>query len=143
MTDVLSPSERSRCMAAVRSKDTGPEVRIRRLVTSLGHRFRTNAAISLTRCMIRPDLVFPALRKALFVHGCFWHMHTSSRCNRFRFPDSRRAYWESKLMANRRRDDRNTRLLRRAGWSVLTIWECQLRHPERVASRISKWLADT
>lgn len=105
-------------MAAVKSKDTSPELIVRRLAHALGYRFRLHAA-SLPG---KPDLVFPRLRKIIIVNGCFWHMHTCGRC---RIPSSRRVYWLAKLARNAARDKRTLRSLRQAGWKVLVVWECQ------------------
>ncbi|HAU36468.1 MAG TPA: very short patch repair endonuclease [Phycisphaerales bacterium] len=126
MADTVCTSERSRIMAAVKSKDTAPEMIVRRMVHSLGYRYRLHVK-SLPGT---PDLVFPRLRKVINVSGCFWHMH---RCGRCRIPASRRRYWVSKLAKNAARDKRTNRALRDKGWDVFTVWECQTR-----ASRMSK-----
>ncbi|HEX7376714.1 MAG TPA: very short patch repair endonuclease [Pirellulales bacterium] len=118
MADTVSQSERSRIMALVKSKDTTPEIFVRRLAHSLGYRFRLHVR-SLPGC---PDLVFPRLRKIINVHGCFWHMHTCGHC---RIPKTRRRYWISKLKRNTARDRRTKRILRQNGWKVLVVWECQ------------------
>ena len=107
-------------MAAVKSKDTAPEIAVRRLVHAMGFRYRLHDA-SLPGC---PDLVFRRLRKIIVVHGCFWHMHGCGRC---RIPKARRAYWVAKLHRNAARDRRSFRVLRDAGWKVLVVWECQTR----------------
>lgn len=120
MTDTVSKIERSRIMAAVKSKDTTPELHIRRLVHSLGYRYRLHVR-SLPGT---PDLVFPRLRKIIDVNGCFWHMHGCGRC---RIPSSRRDYWVAKIGRNAARDKRTRRALRKLGWELLVIWECQIR----------------
>ena len=118
MADTFTKAERSRIMAAVKSKDTTPEIIVRKLVHSLGYRYRLHdRALPGT-----PDLVLPRLRKVINVSGCFWHMH---KCKRCRIPTSRRGYWVAKLRGNAARDKRNLRLLRRGGWKVLVVWECQ------------------
>lgn len=121
--------------AAVRSKGTTPEMIVRRLVHSLGYRYRLHVR-SLPGT---PDLVFPAQRKIINVSGCFWHMHGCGRC---RIPASRRAYWVQKLERNAARDKRSRRALRRAGWRVLTVWECQTKTAklEATRSRVLKFL---
>jgi DNA mismatch endonuclease, patch repair protein len=119
MTDVVSRSERSRIMAAVRSKDTAPEMVVRRLVHLLGYRYR----LHVRGLPGAPDLVFPRLRKIINVNGCFWHLHGCPRC---RMPSSRRNYWVKKLQGNADRDKHNLRKLQRDGWKVLTLWECQI-----------------
>jgi DNA mismatch endonuclease (patch repair protein) len=105
-------------MAAVKSKDTTPEMTVRRLVHAMGYRYRLHVASMPGN----PDLVFPRLRKVIFVSGCFWHMHTCGRC---RVPSSRRGYWVKKLERNAARDERVKRALRRQGWKVMVVWECQ------------------
>jgi DNA mismatch endonuclease (patch repair protein) len=107
-------------MAAVKSKDTTPEMFVRRLVHSLGFRYRLHVR-SLPGS---PDLVFPRLRKVINVNGCFWHMHNCPRC---RVPSSRRDYWITKMQRNAARDKRTRRELRKLGWQVLVLWECQIK----------------
>jgi len=120
MADTFSPSERSRIMAAVKSRDTTPEMVVRRLVHAMGFRFRLHV-----RAMPGvPDLVFPRLRKVIFVSGCFWHMHSCGRC---RIPRANRPYWIAKLERNAARDKRVRRALRRDDWQVLVVWECQTK----------------
>jgi DNA mismatch endonuclease, patch repair protein len=106
-------------MAAVKSRDTTPELAVRRLVHSMGYRYRLHVR-SLAGT---PDLVFPRLRKIINVNGCFWHLHGCRRC---RVPSSRRGYWTAKLQRNAARDKRTVRQLRRGGWRVLVLWECQI-----------------
>lgn len=121
MTDVFSKAQRSRVMAAIRSKDTGPERRVAALLRAAGVRFRRHvAALPGT-----PDFVVAAARAAVFVHGCFWHGHEA--CGKGAdLPAVRRAFWRAKLARNRARDRRAARALRKAGWSVFVVWECAL-----------------
>ena len=120
MTDTLTRSDRSRAMAAVKGRDTAPERVVRQMAHALGYRFRLHvAALPGT-----PDLVFPRLRKIIDVRGCFWHCHDCGRC---RLPADNRAYWQAKLERNRNRDRANAARLRRLGWRVLVVWECQTR----------------
>jgi DNA mismatch endonuclease (patch repair protein) len=121
-------------MARVRSKDTRPELRVRKLVFALGYRYRLHDR-KLPGC---PDLVFRPRRKVIFVHGCFWHRHT--RCALARLPKSRLDFWIPKLEGNKLRDQRNKRALARRRWKVLTIWECQLADPSRVSALIRRFL---
>jgi DNA mismatch endonuclease (patch repair protein) len=121
-------------MARVRSKNSRPELAVRKIVFALGYRYRLHAR-DLPGC---PDLVFRPKRKVIFVHGCFWHRH--SNCPLARMPKSRIDFWTTKLEGNRNRDERNKRSLAREGWKVLTIWECQLRDAARVAKRIRRFL---
>ena len=132
--DSVTPRERSEIMARVRSKDTRPELRVRKLVFALGYRYRLHDR-KLPGC---PDLVFRPRRKVIFVHGCFWHRHT--RCALARLPKSRLDFWIPKLEGNKLRDQRNKRALARRRWKVLTIWECQLADPSRVSALIRRFL---
>lgn len=132
--DTLTPAERSSRMALVRAKDTKPELLVRRLVHGMGYRYRLHRR----DLPGTPDLVFPARSKVIFIHGCFWHRH--AHCALARLPKSRGDFWLPKLTANAERDARNVRALRRLGWSVLTIWECQLGDTARLANRIRRFL---
>jgi DNA mismatch endonuclease (patch repair protein) len=138
MADTFTQAERSRIMAAVKSKDTAPELVVRRLVHAMGYRYRLHVR-SLPGA---PDLVFARRRKVVFVHGCFWHRHRCARGDRM--PGSNRGYWLKKLEGNRRRDVKHRRALGRLGWRVLVVWECQTR-PDRLnplANRIQAFLDD-
>jgi DNA mismatch endonuclease (patch repair protein) len=132
--DSLSPEERSKIMARVRSKDSRPELYVRKLVFAMGYRYRLHGK----DLPGRPDLVFRARRKVIFVHGCFWHRH--AQCALARMPKSRLDFWEKKLEGNRKRDDRNERALAREGWKVLTLWECQLKDTPRLEKLIRRFL---
>lgn len=132
--DTLDLRQRSARMALVRGKDTKPELLVRRLVHGLGYRYRLHRrALPGT-----PDLVFPGCGKVIFVHGCFWHRHHG--CALARLPKSRGEFWLPKLQGNAERGGRNVRALRRLGWGVMTIWECQLRDIPRLLSRIRRFL---
>lgn len=132
--DNLTPSERSRIMALVRSKNSGPELRVRKAVFALGYRFRLHDR-RLAGC---PDLVFTKAKQVIFVHGCFWHRHRG--CSLARIPKSRVGFWTTKLEANRQRDLKNQRKLKAAGWRVLTIWECQLKSSGLLDYRLRRFL---
>ena len=132
--DKLSPEKRSWLMSLVKSKDTKPEMIVRRIVYRLGFRYRLHE----TKLPGSPDLVFAGRQSVIFVHGCFWHQHEG--CRRARRPETRAAYWAGKLDGNIERDGRNRNQLKGLGWRVLTIWECQLQDPQRVSRRISKFL---
>ncbi|MBS1825882.1 MAG: DNA mismatch endonuclease Vsr [Acidobacteria bacterium] len=117
----MKPTDvRSRTMRAVKSQDTGPEMLVRRLVHSLGFRYRLHTR-DLPGC---PDLVFASRRKVIFVNGCFWHGHGCPRGARV--PKSNTTYWVQKISRNRSRDRMSRKKLRDQGWSVLTIWECEI-----------------
>lgn len=134
MADTVSPATRSRVMAAVKGKDTAPELMVRRCVHSLGFRYRLHVA----GLPGKPDLVFPRLRKIIEVRGCFWHGH---RCGRCRIPATRRRYWLNKLRRNVERDQSNLSRLRRSGWRVLVLWECRLADERRLRGRLLAFLS--
>jgi DNA mismatch endonuclease, patch repair protein len=121
----------------VKSKNTSPELAVRRMVHRLGFRYR----LHVRRLPGTPDLVFPRLKKIINVSGCFWHMHGCGRC---RIPTARRKYWLAKLQRNAARDRRNRLALRRAGWRVLTVWKCQTRPAKMdlLSAKIAAFLAD-
>jgi DNA mismatch endonuclease (patch repair protein) len=122
-------------MQAVRSTNTTPELLVRSAAHRLGYRFRLHAA-SLPG---KPDLVFASRRKVIFVHGCFWHGHTCARGARI--PRTNTAYWQGKIGRNALRDKATKAQLRRLGWRVLVIWECDLRNPERVRTKLATFLS--
>lgn len=121
-------------MARVRSRDTKPEMMVRRLVHAMGYRYRLHAK----DLPGKPDLVFRSREKVVFIHGCFWHRHAG--CALARLPKSRQDFWLPKLDANRQRDANNERALRDAGWDVLTIWECELGDIAQLKTRIRGFL---
>ena len=134
MADSVSPEVRSRIMAQVRSKGMKPEIRVRRLLHSLGYRYRLHQA----DLPGQPDLVFPSRHKIVFVNGCFWHRHTG--CDRVRIPATNRDYWLTKLERNQARDARNIVLLEETGWAVITVWECQLQDISATTERLLAFL---
>lgn len=138
MSDTFTKSERSRIMRAVKSKDTTPEIAVRRIVHRLGYRFR----LHVRELPGTPDIVLPRLRKVIEVRGCFWHGHRRGRCPRCRVPATRRAFWLAKMERNRKRGRRTAAALRRLGWRLLVVWECQLRDPERTRRRLARFLAE-
>ena len=121
-------------MRAVKSRDTGPEMAVRRLVHSMGYRYRLHRR----DLPGKPDLVFPSRKKAIFVHGCFWHGHTCRRGDRQ--PKTNAAYWTSKIERNRQRYERQRAELDGDGWRVLTVWECQTRARDELATRVRAFL---
>lgn len=124
MADVHTPAQRRHNMQRVRGRDTKPEMLLRRGLHARGFRYRLHQR----NLPGRPDLVFPRYRAVIFVHGCFWHGHD---CPLFRWPATRREFWEKKIKDNRARDARAIEALQNAGWRVLIVWECALRGPER------------
>lgn len=133
--DTRTPEKRSEIMSLVRGKNTTPELAVRRLVHGLGFRFRLHAA----DLPGRPDLVFPRLRKVIFVHGCFWHGHR--KCSKSRLPKSRTAYWKAKLDANKARDTRNLADIRALGWGSLVVWQCELKAQAKLVTKIDRFLS--
>lgn len=131
--DTLTRKQRSRQMALIRSKNTKPEILVRRIVRASGYNFRQH----LTNLPGKPDVVFPGLKKIIFVHGCFWHGHT---CRLGRMPKSRVGYWKKKIRGNRDRDMLTLRRLRSMRWRCLVLWECQLRDIQAVSQRIGRFL---
>lgn len=132
--DRLAPEERSTLMSKVRSKDTAPELEVRRAIWCEGFRYRLHD----NRLPGRPDLVFPKLKTVIFVHGCLWHGH---QCRRGATPKSNVDYWRNKVVSNRQRDMIAARNLRALGWSVLTVWTCQLRSKARSERTMKRVLA--
>lgn len=125
MGDFLSTQGRSDRMRRVRQAGTRPELELRCALHAKGLRYRLNAV----KLPGRPDLLFPRYGVAVFVHGCFWHGHA---CSAGRAPATRRDYWLPKLQANKERDRRKAAALRRLGWRVITVWECQVRTKARL-----------
>lgn len=126
---------RSRIMAAIGGKNTKPELIVRRLAHAMGFRYR----LHVRTLPGTPDLVFTSRRRVIDVRGCFWHVHG---CSHSRIPSVRTSFWRAKLHRNRQRDQAAVRRLRRMGWRVLVIWECQLKNRERVARRIKYFLTE-
>lgn len=131
--DTLTPAQRSDRMSRVRSRDTKPELMVRRMVHKMGYRYRLHRR-DLPGI---PDLVFPSRRTIIFVHGCFWHGHA---CKRARLPRTHVVFWREKQSYNRVRDSANRRRLRRLGWKVTVVWECQLRDVLAVQKRLAAFL---
>jgi DNA mismatch endonuclease, patch repair protein len=132
--DRLTRERRSALMSRIRGKDTAPERMLRRAIHRAGYRYRLHVK-QLPGC---PDLVFAKEKKAIFVHGCFWHVHPGCRLGRL--PKSNLRFWKPKLEGNRERDQRNIRKLRRMGWKVLIVWQCKLKSADRCLSRVARFL---
>jgi len=135
MADVLTPQQRSFNMSRIRSRDTRPEKIVRSIVHAFGYRYRLHKP----DLPGKPDIVLVRHRKIIDVHGCFFHMH---KC---RFgtvvPATNAKFWRTKRMSNVERDRRNLSALKRDGWKVLIVWECETRKPAALAKRIQKFLA--
>jgi len=130
MTDRVDGPTRHRIMAAVKSRDTGPELLVRKRLHAAGFRFRVN----VRGLPGKPDIVLPQYHLVVFVHGCFWHGH---RCKHFRLPASNVEYWTRKIVANRQRDLLVSQALQEAGWTVMIIWACEV---EDKTQQLIKWL---
>jgi DNA mismatch endonuclease (patch repair protein) len=132
--DIMTAPERSKRMSLIRSKDTQPELLVRKLVHSMGYRYRSHDSALPGR----PDIVFKSRRKIIFVHGCFWHLHQN--CANSRPPKSKLDYWRPKLEGNVTRDKLVRGRLRRLGWQQLVIWECEVDNRERLSRKLEKFL---
>jgi DNA mismatch endonuclease (patch repair protein) len=138
MVDVLTLEQRRLNMSRIRGRDTKPELFVRRGLHARGLRFRLHRK-DLPGC---PDLVFPSLHAAIFVHGCFWHGHN---CSMFKWPGTRTDFWHKKIVGNTERDRSAQSALMQEKWRVLVIWECALRGPQRrpvdvVLDEVVRWL---
>lgn len=132
-----SPEAQRRIMQAIRSKNTKPELLVRRLVHRMGYRYRLHRA----DLPGKPDLVFAARRKVIFVHGCFWHSHDDPSCPDGGTPRANTEYWLPKLARNRERDRANLEALAALGWDVLLIWDCETRDSDGLELLIRRFLA--
>lgn len=140
MADIVSKEVRSRMMSGIRSKNTRPELVIRRGLHALGFRFRLHDRTLPGN----PDIVLPKFKAVIFVHGCFWHGHT---CHLFKQPKSRREFWTPKIESNRRRDAQAFEKLANEGWRIAEIWECALKGRTRLAhplliQMLADWIRD-
>jgi DNA mismatch endonuclease, patch repair protein len=134
MTDVFTPAKRSAIMASVRGQNTKPEILVRKLVHSLGYRFRLHQK----QFPGKPDLVLPRHEKIIFIHGCFWHGHRG--CSRAALPSTNTEFWQKKIGANRSRDIKVTRKLGLTGWRVQVIWQCQTKDVAKLKQRLLQFL---
>lgn len=132
MTDKVTPARRSLNMSRIRSRNTKPEVTVRKLLHSLGYRFRIHVA-KLPGC---PDIVMSRHKSVIQVHGCFWHQHRG--CSDGRVPASRLEYWVEKLLKNVERDSQTEDSLRILGWRVVTVWECETKNIPKLTRRLQK-----
>lgn len=130
--DIVDRSTRSRMMAGIRGRDTKPELIARSMLHRAGLRFR----LHVKGLPGKPDIVLPKYRTVVFVHGCFWHRHR--RCRYATTPKANAGFWEKKFAENVARDARQRAGLRRAGWRVLVLWECEAKSSERLEDLIRK-----
>ncbi len=136
MTDVFSKKKRSAIMSRVRGKNTSPEIIVRKVVHSLGYRFRLHK----NNLPGKPDLILPRHQKIILVHGCFWHGHAN--CHRSVLPTTNITFWSKKILGNKRRDTRVIGSLRRRGWKVLVVWQCQTKKADYLTKRLKHFLQD-
>lgn len=134
--DRLTPDQRSENMRRIRGKDSAPELIVRRLLHSLGYRYRLHRK----DLPGRPDIVFTTRRKVIFVHGCFWHRHPG--CKFAYKPKTRLDFWSNKFQQNVQRDTRATAALAASGWSVLVVWECETSDAKLLTIRLRAFLGD-
>lgn len=135
MADSLTKARRSWNMSRIKGKDTAPEKILRSILHRLGYRF----SLHKTKLPGKPDVVLLKHHMVVFVHGCFWHRHKG--CKDATMPKSRTDWWRVKLEGNAARDRRNRTALLRAGWRVLTIWECETKKPEKLKARLLKFFS--
>lgn len=136
MTDVFSQEKRSRIMSSVKSKDTKPEIVVRKLLHSMGYRFRLHRE----DLPGTPDIVLPKYKKVIFVHGCFWHGHEG--CPRAKLPKTNMEFWGVKITKNMTRDAEAMKILSRTGWKSLVIWTCEIKDLEQLTKKIRDFLSN-
>jgi DNA mismatch endonuclease (patch repair protein) len=135
LMDIVPPEKRSRMMASIKGKNTKPELIVRKLVHGMGFRYRLHRK----DLPGSPDLVFPRLKKVIFVHGCFWHRHPGCR---FAYtPKSNAQFWLNKLEGNSRRDGQVVLALNALGWQALIVWECEVADLSELTRKVSSFLA--
>lgn len=132
MADVMTPEQRSRCMAAIKGKDTKPELIVRKYLFSRGLRFR----VQVRKLPGNPDIVLPKYKTVIFVNGCFWHGHEG--CKYFRLPKSNVDFWKEKIERNIERDKESIQALLDLGWKVIRVWECELRNKANCEDTLNK-----
>jgi DNA mismatch endonuclease (patch repair protein) len=134
-TDIFSTARRSQIMSLIRGRDTKPELLVRKILRSLGYRFKKN----VSNLAGTPDIVLTREKVVIFVHGCFWHGHRGCAKGRT-LPKTRRQFWQSKIQQNIARDRWAIRKLRRAGWRVLKVWECRLKRPNEFSIHLGRFI---
>jgi len=132
MADVMTPEQRSRCMAAIKGKDTKPEMIVRKYLFSRGLRFR----LQVKNLPGKPDIVLPKYKTVVFVNGCFWHGHKD--CRYYRLPKSNVKFWQQKISRNIERDRESMKALVDLGWKVIYVWECELRNKANREETLNK-----
>lgn len=135
MADNLSQEKRSKIMRSIKSKNTKPELMVRKLLTALGYKYRLHRK----DLPGRPDIAFLGRKKAIFINGCFWHMHQG--CSYAQMPENE--FWKKKLSENQARDIRSVAALNELGWSSITVWECELQDLPEIKRKLHKFLGPT
>jgi DNA mismatch endonuclease (patch repair protein) len=135
MADVFTPQKRSAIMSRIKGKNTRPEIAVRKIVHSLGYRFRLHNRLLPGQ----PDIVLAKHRKVIFVHGCFWHGH--ARCIRSSLPVTNVQFWREKIAGNQQRDQQVLQALNRCGWRTLVVWQCQIRDAVKLRLRLERFLS--
>lgn len=135
MADIYSSEKRSGIMSRVSDKETKAEIIVRKYIFAQGFRYRKNDK----RYPGTPDIVLPKYKTIIFVNGCFWHGH---HCKAGKLPDTRREFWEDKISTNKERDKRNTKKLKKEGWNVLTVWECEIKSKTDREGRLNKLVTE-
>ena len=136
--DKISPELRSKNMRRIRSTNTIPEIKVRKLIFGMGYRYR----LHWKKLPCKPDIIFPGRKKVIFVNGCFWHQHDDINCNLVHKPKSRLDYWLPKLEKNKQRDIKNQKEIENIGWKYLVIWECQINSTDKLKHILTKFLDD-
>lgn len=134
MTDTRTKEKRSEIMSMVHSKDTKPELLVRRLIYGMGFRYRLHRK----ELPGKPDIVMIGRRKIVDVRGCFWHGHEG--CKYGQLPKSREDFWKAKIDRNRKRDSKNLGMLNEAGWRVLVVWQCELKNIDTLKTRLHEFI---
>jgi len=135
--DIWSRDKRSKVMSRIPGKNTKPELQVRKMLSSLGYRYR----LHVKGLPGKPDIVLRKHNTVIFVHGCFWHLH--SKCRDGTIPKTRTEYWQEKLLQNKKRDANHIKALRAQGWEVLRLWECEIeKRQDHVMNRIGKILVN-
>lgn len=139
MTDIFTKSKRSKIMSSISSKNTKPEVILRKALFSKGYRYRIN----YTKLPGKPDIVLPQYKTVIFVNGCFWHAHT--QCKDAHLPKTNIEFWKNKINSNVERDNRNIKQLKELGWNVIIVWECEIKKKNMpsLLDKIANYLSQT
>lgn len=135
MSDIYSKSKRSDIMSKISGKETKPEILVRKYLFSLGFRFRKN----VKDLPGKPDILLPKYKTIIFIHGCFWHGHD---CKRGALPEANQEFWQEKIEKNLERDIHNISELRKNGWSVIIIWQCEIKNKEAKNIRLRKLIEE-